>query len=352
MRFLQPGKTLSMDFGSTSIKLVEGKYTKKGINIYKKFTVDLPRNVYDDGVIHNMHILRETLANSLASNKISTDLVNGVINSSQIITREITLPKLAEKEIEAILSYQIEDYIPISAEDYIVQCIILNTIYDEGVERYNLLLVAIPKDMVEAHLNLFTNLNLKPRSLDFQGNAITKILGETKMINNNFSKEGKILATIDIGYSKTKLTLIEDDSIKITRIIDFGTREVIEDIAESLNISEIDADKFLSNISLVDDYAEDSHESSVQNILRSNLIGFMDSIEMVFRYYRSMDMNNRVDLILVHGGISSLEGIEHVLKNFFEINCTLLNSLEGIDINEPMWKYANAIGGLIRKDGV
>lgn len=352
MNLFKSRKTLSLDLGSSEIKVVEGRFSKKGIDVISKFSLDLPKGIYEDGVIHNFHQLGEILESGFKERRVSTDNVNGVINSSQIITREITMPKVPEKEIEAILSYQMEDYIPIRPEDYIVQCIILDTIYDDSVEKYNLLLVGIPKEIVESHLKLFENLNLKGNVLDFQGNAITKLVNHGKTINGKHSLDDKIVALVDIGYTNTKLSLIEDGNIKITRILDLGIGESLEDIKRDLSLDKQGLNSLLKNLSLSADYDQAAQEYIAKERIMTSLRTLVDNVEMVFRYYRTRHMSNNIDLILLQGGILGLEGIDNIFNDYFGTETIKFESIDSVNLDEPMWKYGNAIGGLIRMNEV
>ena len=60
------------------------------------------------------------------------------------------IPKVEDNEIDSIIHYQLEDYIPINAEDYVVNHLKLGPIMDEGIEKINLMLVCVPKSIVES----------------------------------------------------------------------------------------------------------------------------------------------------------------------------------------------------------
>ena len=93
-------KVLSMDIGSFETKIVEGRYTKRGIVVYDYFTVPTPENSYMDGEILDRELIYYTLRQELKNRNIKTKNVYFTINSSSIITREIIIPKVDRKEIE------------------------------------------------------------------------------------------------------------------------------------------------------------------------------------------------------------------------------------------------------------
>ena len=196
---LNTSKVLSIDFGSSEIKIIEGQASKKGLNILKAFSVYLPENVYQNGEILNSQIIADLIITSLKENKVSTQQVTGIINSSEIITREVSIPDIPENEITSLLSFQLDEFLPVDPDDYVVQHLVIGTILDEEVEKLNILLIAIPKNMVLGHLELLNDAGLKPQILDFQGNAIAKLINFNGKINDNYNPSDITTGSVDIG---------------------------------------------------------------------------------------------------------------------------------------------------------
>ena len=46
--------TISIEFCSDEVKVVEGRYNKKNIIVDKCFSVEVPEGLYEDGVIKDM----------------------------------------------------------------------------------------------------------------------------------------------------------------------------------------------------------------------------------------------------------------------------------------------------------
>ncbi len=339
---------LGIDFGSSNIKVVEGKYSKKGMVINKCFTIDLSRDLYRNGEILNIHKLSKALEEGLKANKIYNGKVNGVVNSSNIITRLISLPNISYDEIKSMLNYQVEEYIPISSEEYIVQFISLDSFYDEGIEKLNLLLVGVPKVLIESHLKLLENLDLKAEVLDFQPNSISKLIGSSDLINNKYPLKERNIASLDIGYKTTKLTLIEDGLIRLSRVIDFGLLNILNSISLDKGITMEEAEELFLNVENLE-FKEDS-KNGTENIIRHEISNLIEKIQMIFRYYVSQAAQNSIDLILLQGGLSQLEGLTDIIKEELGITTEKLERLDQLDFKGPLWNYSNAIGSLIRKE--
>lgn len=334
--------TISMEFCSDRVKVVVGRYQKKNITIDKCFSIPIPEDLYEDGIIKDTNKYLYELERGLSENKVSRGDVYGVINSSNIIIREISIPKVGANQIGAILNYQLDEYLPVDPQAYVVQYLPLDTVEENGVEKQNLMLIGVPKSIIEPHFNLLQNLGLKPLVLDYAGNAITKLIRFNDSINGVYDKNITI-ACVDLEHESTTLNIIEKGMMSISRVVKEEIRPIIyEDAA-------LTSDEAFWPVEGNEPFEQDN---SAVSGLKRNLGVILDGIDIVFRYYSSRETENDIDLILLHGYYSNIDGIENLIGNFFEIPCVKLNVLDKVKFYGDLADYANAIGGLIRVSGV
>lgn len=349
MGILKNGKTISLDFGSDSIKGVEGKYTKKGVTVDKCFTIELPKNLYSDGEIKDLDQMTYLLRSGMSEFGIGQSITHCVVNSTTVVMREVTLPKVTPEEIEAIINYQLEDYIPINAEDYIVKYISLGSRVEDGIEKLLLMLVGIPRTMIQSHLTLLKNVNLKPMVMDYHGNAIAKLIASGGQINESYSNSNTV-ACLDIGARSASLAIVSDGVIRVAREIEIGADYLYDQIARKLPM--LQEDDLIGLVDKIDDINKktsgDDDLSVATETLRDGLYELYDKVEMIFRYYKTREVSNEINLILIYGGFSKIPGIDKMCRDFFDIETVRLKSLGNVKLNGELSTYANAIGGLIR----
>lgn len=344
-------KVLSMDFGSSHIKIIEGQASKKGLSILKAFSVNLLKESYEDGKVLDSYIISELIKTSLKEQKVTTQHVYCIINSSEIISREVTIPKVPEKEIASIIGYQLDEFLPIDPQEYIVQHIGIGNIMENEVEKLSILLIAIPKPMVLSHLELLQNAGLKPQVLDFQGNTMSKLMGFNEIINDNYNTLDNVVASVDIGYDSSKLTIIKNGKIEVARVFEPGAKELYDNISSLFDYSldENESEEKLREIEDINAGNEDFTDYyRLLNITKSTMNTLFENIETIFRYYRTRDMGNDINIIAIQGGLSNIKGLEDLFSNYFNIPTTVLSKLDKINFDGDLSKYSNAIGGLIR----
>lgn len=350
MNIANVSKSIGMDFDSNEIRIVQGKASKKGIIINKHFSIKIPREVYQDGVIKDMEQLSYIVKDGLDANGVSSGNVHAVINSSIIIIREVGFPKVDKEDIDNLIEYQLGDFVPIHPEDYVVKYINLGSFMDDGVEKLNMLIIGVPKDVVEDHFNLIKGLGLKPVVMDYKGNAISKLLSYGEEINNQIVK-GKTLGLLDLSYESTTFTVVKDELIEVSRLIEGGIYEVIDIFKEKFSFSEEQTLDWFKKIADMGGLVEVHDDPKVEE-LKSSIKEIAAKIEMVVRYYHTREIENNIDLFVLHGPLATVNGMEKFFSDLFNIPCISLQSVEKLKFEGDLSKYGNAIGGLIRVNGV
>lgn len=339
---------LSLDLGSYETKVVQGKNTKNGIIVDDYFSIPTPEGAYMDGQILDEDLIYYGLNEELKNRKIKNKNVYLTINGSSIIIREVIIPKVAEEEIGNILQFQIEEYIPINSEDYIVQFKTIGTVYEENIEKLNILLIAIPKGIIESHLQLIKKLNLNPLVLDYQPNSIAKLLAYNSYINTKYPIENITFAIVDLGYSSTKVSIVKEDTIMVSRIIDIGMKYIDQNILNFFNFNKLELEKEKRAIKNIDRLGDEEEQDKLANIIRRSIENLNEKIEIIFRYYLTRSGDNKINMILLYGGGSNIEGISNLFSNYFGIPTMVINTLDNVICDGEIYKYMNSIGGIIR----
>ncbi len=347
--FLPKKKVLSLDIGSYQIKGIIGKEIKNGIIIDDYFSIFTPKGAYNDGKIVDKELIHYVIDEELKKNNIKTKDTYLTINSSEIIVREVIIPKVEQKEIENLLSFQIPDYIPMNPDDYIVQFKPIGLIYEDDIEKLSILLIGIPKEIVESHLQLLKSLGLNPLVLDYQPNSIGKLIKFTNSINEDYPTKDITFATIDIGYESTKVSIIKNGIIYVSRVIDIGGKYIDQSILNFFEYNEselIEIKNFLENNVLLDESKPEYN--TILNIIKDAFITLNEKIEMVFRYFLTRESGNQINMILLYGGNVNFNWLNNLYSNYFNIPSIRVESMNNIIFYGKIYEYLNSIGALFR----
>lgn len=347
--FLPNGKILSIDIGAYEIKLIEGQETKNGLIIDSFSNILTPKGSYYNGEIMNKGLISSTIKKGLKNKNIKVKNTYLTINNSFIITREIVIPKVAPNEIKNIIKFQLEDYIPKNPENYIVQFKIIDTVYQDNLENYHILIIAVPKDIVKSHFEIIKDLDLNPLVLDYQPNSLSKIIRKNEIINDSYPTRGLTFAAIDLGYDSTKISIIKDGVIQVSRLIKIGGEYIDENILSVFKYTYEELEEQKKRIDNINQIGEEySRSNRITNIIKSSFENLNEKIEMVFKYYLTREVNNEINMILLLGGFANIKGLPNFYSKYFNIPSIKLESFNNIKFDGEISKYINSIGALIR----
>lgn len=347
------GSITSIDLGSYETKAIEGKQGRDNVTVKKAFSFITPPNSYDNGYFRDEFKMLDSAKDEFRKNNITSKNCHITIKSTAIIIRELQFPPLSSKEIEGLLNYQLEEHLPMDFSKYVIQHKVIEKPVVDGKEKMNILLVAIPKDMVDMHYNFIRELGLKPKVMDYQSNGVWKFLNYSGSINGTIYPKEKTIAAIDLGYCSSNVTIIKKGNGKFNRVIDSGSQSLDNNI---MNLFGISSDKLLTykqeitDVSVIDEGYSDQNRYT--NIVKSSIESLMDKIDKVFKYCASNETEDRIETLLLYGGMSKIKGIDKLFTNYFNLPAVVLNNTSKISLEGDINKFAGCIGALIRDDGV
>ncbi len=348
-------KVLSIDIGSKNIKIVVGKQTKNNVLVEKAMIIETPPNSYKDGSIWSIEDLKSVITKYVQSENIKTKKTICTVQSTSIINREITVPVAKkEEEMNTMVRFEIEQYLPIMFDDYVIEYKILETFMEENIKKGRIIVAALPKTIVEDYLKLIKELNLIPVALDMNSNAVSKLCESKVTINDENSSLDKTVAVIDIGHNHMNLNMISNGVLEFSRVIPVGSNEIDTNIANMLNLSLEEAEKRkIENSNLNNNNSLISLEM-LNDVVKDSVNNWIQEIRRLFRYYENIKRENRIEEIYLYGGGSEIKGLEDHFKKELNIEVVKIEKMSNIKLGKEaqdikLNQYLNCIGSIIRK---
>ena len=345
-------EVIVFDIGTSSIKVLIGKFYRNKVVVRDCIIEKTPEGSVIDGAIINVLALESVVKRIIDENDIKVKDAICTTNSSSIINREIYIPKVDKSEMDTVIKFEIQEYLPINLNNYIVQYIELGEEEVDGKEKIKVNVIAYPEKVARTYCEFIKNLGLKPYALDTTFNSLNKIVKVSKEINEYEYNDGDTLAFIDMGAASVNVNIYKDEKLDFTRILKFGGNEIDEALKNKCNISQnaFERVKF-QEVNLID-LEEEGPSAVVRDIIEK----WTSEIDRIFKFYKSRDIGNKIDRIFIYGGVSKTKGIESYLSGRFATKVRRVKELSNVyfednrDGEASIEKYVNAIGALIRLD--
>lgn len=204
-------ETFGLDISDLSLKIVKLKKKKKLLSLVSFGEKEIKPGVIERGEIKDQDALAETIKDSLNKingERLKTNYIIASLPEEKAFLRVIQMPIMEEKDLKKAVYFEAENYIPLPLESVYLDSQIIPQ-FNNKSGRLNVLIVALPKKIIDAYVDVFHKAGLKPTALEVEAQAISRALIEK-------GKEKCSSLLIDLGTTKTGLTFFSMGSLRFT----------------------------------------------------------------------------------------------------------------------------------------
>ncbi|OEF98329.1 type IV pilus assembly protein PilM [Desulfuribacillus alkaliarsenatis] len=311
---------IGLDIGSFSIKMVE---LKKGDeeNHHEVLTYGMariPANALVDGAIKDVSAVTKALLELKDEGKLKSGAtLNVAVSGKHVITRTLKLPVMPLDELDQALEFEADKYIPTPIDQLYLDYSILGEVTVDNAPHYNLLLAAVPKDIINTYCRVLEEAKLNPYGIEIEPLALYRL-----WYSYYYDETLKNQAILNMGHSNCHLVVFKEDNIQFTRTIPIAGLQMTEAIIQSAgkevaaaidlkHKQKLNQDNVieLASPESTDDYSDSLIVQSISDTLGS----LTQEIQRSIDFYQ-MQAKVRLDRLIITGGCAELQGLDTTLE--------------------------------------
>jgi type IV pilus assembly protein PilM len=289
--------------------------------------------------------LAEAIKISLFQSKIKQRNVVFAIPDFLTFFVYFTLPNIPQPELEGSIKTEARKYIPLPIKDVILDW---QPIYKEK-EKIDILLVAVPREIVFKFEEIASLANLKILALEPEIFALKRVLSKERE---------KVIGLIDIGAKSTTCSILDKEVLKVYHSLPVSGLLITEKIARELGVNWELADKIKMayGISNFPPSWSEEMKSNFREIVNSAIQSIFQEIEKTFHNFYLKE-GKEIDKIIITGGLGLMPGLLPALQALFSKPVELINPFSDIlipdflsdRIKEISVLFSIAIGASLKK---
>lgn len=315
---------LGIEIGNSWIKLLEvskmGGYTK----IHQFSMLETPKDSMKDGEIQDIQSLKKLILKELEEKKYQAKKAVVIVQSSQIIYRQIELKKMSEKAMSQWLEVKIEDLLPIKSRNYQLDYKVVGILKQEQNIRNRVLLVATPRTIITKTMQLIKALHCTPILITNSAEAIAYLC-----LSEPFFELKKIPAmmVMDIGCETTHITIVSNKGDVLSQSILYGTHQLDKPISE----------------------AWESEEGVIYAQIDYHIL---KEAKQVLQFFEDHFKCEKVSKIYLIGSGTKIKGIRSYIRDELELPTEIMNQLDTIlmapqaNFERYVELFINLLGGV------
>lgn len=315
---------LGLDIGSSAIKLVQMKEIN-GKYILQKFGMKpLEPEVIVDGTVMDAGRVVTAIKELLSEMNIKLKHVAISVSGHSVIVKKISLPPMADDELDSEVKLAAEQYIPFDLNEVNLDFHILpSEPGDDGQSQMSLLLVAAKKDKVNEMSELVRGAGLIPTVLDVDAFAIENMYGA-----NYETANGDVVGLVNIGASVMNINILKDGTSLFTRDIAVGGSGYSEAIQRELGVSFEEAESMKKSHRPTDSNAE-----AIATVLDGVNAEVSSEIAKSVDYFKTTVGGGELRKIVLSGGCAKVSGLAAQLSERMGLPVELANPFHNIDVS-------------------
>jgi len=344
-------RLVSLDIGSSDIKIVEGQVKGGKLKIYNMKKIKSPEDIIQDGELFNEESILLKLKEEMKTQGVRTKNIALVSSSSTIISREIIVPYVENnEELKTLVNYEIEQFLAINLNNYVIQFMRLEEVMVDEVRKQKIFTIIYPKNLIESYRNLAEKLLLNPYALDISNNSIRKLSSIADIYNVDLINKEESILYLDLGYKSVDLSIVNNNKLEFIRVMPIGGIEIDRFIADFNGISMEEAEEIKKTQVEVGKHRK---ENQLNDGVVEVIEGWLEDLNRIIQFYTNKSNGKKISHIYLYGGTSKLRGIDEYISLKTGIETTKIITANNIEFSKnvnttTIEEYVNALGALVR----
>jgi type IV pilus assembly protein PilM len=321
-RMLIKGKSVvGLDVGSSSVKAIELTKGGHGVEVTGFAQIDLPSG---DPEARNETLTQLIKECGFKSKRLATG-----ISGKGVTIRYLDMMPMDEDELKHAIRFEAEKFVPTSLDECVLDCQPLEGAGNEMQGEVKVLLVAAEKSRVDDLVKAVQGAGVTPEVVDVDAFALTNAWCLFTESGGGLTDAGTggAVALVDIGASKTTVSIVQNGVSIFTREIYLGGDDLTQAVARGLAVDEQQAENLKR--------CPGEHLEQVNDAVFPVLDDIGNELQLSFDYFEGQN-GVSIDRILVCGGGSRLVSFCESLEKICEKTVEVFNPFECIAISSDM----------------
>lgn len=340
---------LGVDISDLSLRLVQFRRTLTGALALAGMTSgDLAPGIFADGELKDTNGFVTALKQLITKPQVgrfTTGYTVACLPETKTFIKVIDIPPMPLDEIPQAIKWEAEHHIPIPIDDTYWDWQQVGKVTKTNA-RLPILLGVSPKAIVDSYDDALRKASLVPVAMEIEAAAIARSLLPLEM-----SESSNATMIIDLGATRTSLIVFDHQTIQFTASLPISGRNVTQQIATTLTITEDQAEK----AKVVCGLDPKKCHGAMREILHGTMDALIRSINEATIFYREhFPQGHEFGEVLLCGGGSNFKYIDEYMGERLKLKVARGNPWRNLEPEPPPLKpsdllpYTTAIGLALR----
>jgi type IV pilus assembly protein PilM len=321
--FSRSFRNVGIDFGATSIKVVELEYGRDGILVTGMGKVATPRKETEGQSFKKA--MKDALQTLISHAHIKSRKVVSSLPTSMVNVRHVRMHNLSKEELRDVLPIEAEGHLGEKVEDTVIDFSVVGEVMEKGQRKKEVILIWVNKEDVQQYIAWLKDAGLTAQNLEFSVWSSLRSIERLRLSD-------KAVLVVNLGGDSTTLGILHKHEVYFARKISWGSEEWTRLIQKKLKLDWKEADRLKTEYgfswnnpqgkALNADMPFKDMRSPAEiafEVLRPQVNSLQQEIQSSIGYFSTLTQGRLVEEIILLGGGSLLKGISSYLTGVLNI---------------------------------
>lgn len=287
--------------------VISDPYTSKP-RLQHYHIVPLPQGAVADGeIVDDSRDKVVTLLRTLINNhNYPKDDVALCYASRRLVLREANFPDMALSELKQTLPFQAEGLIPLPVDQSLLDFVPLSKEQTSEGTMLHGLIVATLRSGIESVAEAVERAGFVLRTIDAAPFCLARVFASSSV--------NRVQAIVNVGASNTDVIVMANGQAQYVRTVTSGDNDVIDAIANALNIPRDNALQIKRRIGLQNVVGDEKLEKA-EEVIRETVAQLIVGVRNTINYYDNTHPDDTIQTVLLTGIGATLGGFPAVLAS-------------------------------------
>lgn len=344
---------ISLDIGTDSIKMLQMSQVGQAINVCASGRWRLPDSAGADESQTRKHLVT-SVREMLRSGGFRGRRVVSSLPCKKLVIKNIRLPHMSDEELRKAVMWEAKERFGFDIEPDRLAYLNAGKIRQEGEIRDEVIVLAVPSNVIQDHLELLNEMGLKPEHIEPEPIAVFRVF---ERYLRRQADENAVSVIVDAGMSSTRVLVARGRQIVFIKEIEIGGRKFVDVVAKRLKLTREEASDLRmramrenphqANCTSAEEAGPDSLGESIsegvskansiqwtlRDAIRAEVESLAREISLCLRYCAVTFRGLRPKHICLTGGEAYDASLVELLSENLSLPCTVGQPLRGVDVS-------------------
>jgi type IV pilus assembly protein PilM len=309
LSFLPRGEKnyLSLDIGSSSVKMLEVRGSGGAMRILNAGIVPLPTNAVQGNVVQDTGSVTRAIRSLIEGHKVKATEVIAAVPGPAVIIKRATFPLQSPAELEETVLFEAGNFIPESLENVNLDYQVLDA--DPDATEVDVLLVAVRKDVINGYVAAISDAGLIPVVVDVDYFALEN------MFEANYTPgPEEVVALINIGARYSSINIMKGGRSAFTGDVPVGGRQFTDLLSQELGLGYEQAEELK-----IKGGDGGSERGEIEKVLATASEQLLDEVQRALSFFWTGSTEEQINTVYLSGGSAQIFGLTQAMGERLQI---------------------------------